>query len=379
MDVAENHSSIIGDYFVKAVIIAGGFGTRLRPLSCTRPKHLFPIGGRPLLDWTLERLADARVEQVVFAINYMSEAFVRQYGKSVCGMKVHYCRELRPLGTGGCVKNAEKTIGHDEDFLLLNGDILSKIDYAQLVAQHAKNGGVATIALHKVEDPSRYGVVDLVDKSRVKQFVEKPPRGKAPSNLINAGVYALSPRIFDYIPDKKCVSIERETFPALVRDNELFGYIFEGLWIDIGELSDFLKGNRLLLDSAPKAGRPVKTVRIASTAKIIKPVALGDRTVIEDNSTIGPHVTLSEGVTVGKGVHIKNSVIFPGATVSDLSRIKGAIIGEEVLVGKRVSIAENCMIGDHVKLNDDVTVAKGVTICPNREVAADARVSRCLL
>ena len=364
---------------MKAVIIAGGFGTRLRPLSCTRPKHLFPIGGKPLLDWTLARLGDAGVNDVVFALNYMSEAFVKQYGKSAYGMKVHYCHEMRPLGTGGCVKNAEKTIGHDEDFLLLNGDILSKIDYTQLIAQHAKNCGIATISLRRVKDPSRYGVVDLDKNNHIKRFVEKPARGQAPSNLINAGVYALNPRIFDYIPNKKRVSIERETFQALVRDDELFGFLFKGLWIDLGEPSDFLKGNRLLLDSEPEAERLGETARIASKARIIRPVAIGERTVVKDNSTIGPHVTLSEGVKVGKGVQIQNSVVFPRVTISDFSQIQGAIIGEEVFIGRRVKIAPNCLIGDHVKLNDDVRMVKGVTVCPHREVSANTRISQCLM
>ncbi|HKZ94866.1 MAG TPA: NDP-sugar synthase [Candidatus Bathyarchaeia archaeon] len=364
---------------MKAVIIAGGFGTRLRPLSCTRPKHLFPIGGKPLLDWTLERLADAGVTEIVFAVNYMSGAFVRQYGKSAYGTKTHYCRESKPLGTGGCVKNAERIIGHNESFLLLNGDILSKIDYADLLAQHTRNGGIATIALHRVDDPSRYGVVELADKNRVKRFVEKPPHGKAPSNLINAGVYALSTKILDYIPSKRRVSIEREVFPALARDNELFGYEFSGPWIDIGEPADFLKGNRLLLDSELKKGSIAKTARVASTAIINNPVAIGERTKIGARSTVGPHVTLGEGVAIGKSVLVKNSVIFPRTVVSDFSRIKDAIIGEGVSVGKRVKIVEGCLIGDHVTIHDGVKIAKGVTLCPHKEVTEDTRISKCLM
>jgi len=353
---------------VKAVIIAGGFGTRLRPLSCTRPKHLFPIAGKPLLDWTLERLAKSGVTEVIFAVNYLSEAFMEHYGKSAYGMRISYCHESRPLGTGGCVKNAEDVIGHDEPFLLLNGDILSKVDYAKLVTQHARNGGTATVALHGVRDPSRYGAVEIAEKNRIKRFVEKPPRGKAPSNLINAGVYALSPEIYEYIPTGRRVSIERETFPALARDGELFGYRFEGQWIDVGEPSDFIKGNRLMLDSELRNGHVSESADIDGGAQIINPVTVGEHTKIRARSRIGPHVSLSNNVDVGEDTHIKNSVVFPGAVISDASSVEGTIIGEETFIGKKVRIGGRCVIGDHVVIRDGVMLTKGVTVCPYREV-----------
>lgn len=369
----------LGTKLVKAVIIAGGFGTRLRPLSCTRPKHLFPLAGKPLLDWTLERLANSGVNEIVFAINYMADAFSKRYGKSAFGMKTNYCQESEPLGTGGCVKNAESIIGHDEDFLLLNGDILSELDYLQLVAKHRKNNGVATITLHRVRDPSRYGVVELAEGNRIKCFIEKPPKGKAPSNLINAGIYALSPEIFNYIPANKRVSIERVVFPALARNNELFGYKFNGLWIDIGEPSDFLKGNRILLDSHLEKNRIAKTAKIGNTARISNPVAIGEHVTIGEKSTIGPYVTLGDRVTIGNGVDIRNSVVLSGTTVSDSCCVEGAIIGEKVSMGKGIRIAADCLIGDHVTIHDNLRLARGVTVCPYREVIDSLRASTSLM
>ena len=372
-------TSNIGDHSVKAVIIAGGYGTRLRPLSCTRPKHLFPIGGKPLLDWTLERLAKGGTDEVVFAVNYLSQAFVKRYGESAYKMKLHYSREARPLGTGGCVKNAEKIIGHDEAFLLLNGDILSNVDYAKLYAQHKKNNATATMTLHKVDDPTRYGVVEMAEKNRIKRFVEKPERGKAPSNLINAGVYVLSPEIFNYISDKKPISIEREVFPLLVRDNKLFGYESEGLWIDIGEPSDYLKGNRLLLDAELKNGRRAKSAKLEGTVKISNPVVIGEGTSIGDKSRIGPHVSIGENAIIGRGVSIENSIVFPGTVVSDFSSLKGAIIGEDAIIGKWVKIEDNCIVGDHVMIHDNVTLTKGVTVCPQKEVTESVLSPKCLM
>lgn len=379
MHAGSDTTSNIGDQCVKAVIIAGGFGTRLRPLSCTRPKHLFPIGGKPLLDWTLERLAKNGTNEVVFAVNYLFQAFVKRYGESAYGMKLHYSREARPLGTGGCVKNAEKTIGHNEPFLLLNGDILSNVDYAKLYAEHKKNGAIATMTLHKVDDPTRYGVVELGQKNCIKRFVEKPERGRAPSNLINAGVYALSPQIFNYISEKKPISIEREVFPLLVQDNKLFGYESEGLWIDIGEPSDYLKGNKLLLDAELKKGSIASSVELEGDVEINNPVVIGEHANIGDKSKIGPHVAIGENADIGKGVCIENSIIFPGTVISDFSSLKGAIIGEDAIIGKWVKIEDNCIVGDHAMINDNVTLTKGVTVCPQKEVTESVLSPKCLM
>lgn len=379
MDTVKIPISNIGDYCLKAVIIAGGFGTRLRPVSCTRPKHLFPIAGKPLLDWTFERLTKNGVNETVFAVNHMSEAFVKRYGKSTNSMKIHYAHESKPLGTGGCVKNAEKIIGRNENFLLLNGDIISNIDYAHLMNQHAKNRCTATITLHRVNDPSRYGVVELAKHNRIKRFIEKPPRENAPSNMINAGAYALSPKIFDYIPSGKRVSIEHEVFPTLAEDNELFGYEFEGLWIDVGEPSDFLEGNRLLLDSELQNGQIAKSARVKSNAKISNPVAVGAHTKIGDRSMVGPHVTLGDYVVVGRNVRIRNSVVFSGTVISDFSSIEGAIIGEQVSIGKQVKMKDNVMIGDQAIIHDGVKLASGVAVCPYKEVTESTRITKCFV
>ena len=183
---------------MNAIILAGGIGSRLRPLSCTRPKLLFPILNKPLLDWTLEGLAEAGISGVTLAVKYMAEAFIQRYGKSTQGMRISYSREKIPMRTGGAIKYAEGLIGHKEPFLVLNGDIFTRIDYTNILKTHNENGAVATIAIYRVEDPSRYGTVKLKEENRVSQFVEKAPREHAPSNLINAGVYVLDPKILTH-------------------------------------------------------------------------------------------------------------------------------------------------------------------------------------
>ena len=351
---------------MKAVILAGGFGTRLRPLSCTRPKLLFPIGNKPLLDWTLKNLAESNVKEVILAVNYMAEAFIHRYGNTAYKMKLHYSRETVPLGTGGPIKKAEDTIGHDEPFLVLNGDIFTTINYAEVVKSHKENDAVASIMLYEVEDPSRYGTVELAKSNRVVRFVEKPPKSKAPSNLVNAGIYVLEPEIFDYIPEGKRVSIEREVFPKLAVKKKLYAYDFEGLWIDIGKHEDFLHANRLLLDSEVK--RLSKRKPKETSGEIENPVVIGKNVKIEEKSKIGPYAAIGDDVSLGKGVRIENSIIFPNAIISDFSSIRGAIIGEGAILGKWVKIEDNCIVGDYAMISDNVTLTQGVTVCPSKEV-----------
>jgi len=364
---------------LKALVLAGGVGTRLRPLSCTRPKLLLPVGNKPLLDRTLERLAESGIEEVVLAVNYMAEAFIQRYGKSKHGMKISYSREKTPLRTGGPIKKAEELIGRQKPFLILNGDILTNIDYAELAEKHKENNAVATIALYKVEDPSRYGTVKLTEKNRVVQFEEKPASGKAPSSLANAGIYVLDPQIFDYIPGGRPVSIEREIFPRLADEGKLYGHDFEGFWIDIGEPKDYLKANRLLLDTEIKKSQLGRGVAMETGAEIKDPTVVDEGVNIGEKSKIGPHAALGKHVVLGKGVHVEDSVVFPGTTISDFASIKDAIIGEDVIIGRRVKIKDGCIVGDHAVIRDNVTLTGGVTVCPSREVSESVFTSKCLM
>jgi len=364
---------------LKAVILAGGFGTRLRPLSCTRPKLLFPVGNKPLLDWKLERLAKSGIKEVILAVNYMAEAFSQRYGDSAYGMKLFYSKEEKPLGTGGPIKNAEEIIGREESFLVLNGDILTNLDYSKLVKEHREKDATATISLYQVDDPSRYGVAELTEKNRIVQFVEKPSRDKAPSNLINAGVYVLEHKIFDYVPSGQPVSIERKVFPKLADEGKLYGYPFEGLWTDIGKLEDYLKANKLLLDIEIKKSQLGKDARLKSGVKIKDPTIVGEKVVIGEKSEIGPYVAVGERAILGKEVHVQNSVIFSGTEISDFTTVQGAVIGEDVTIGRKVKIGEGCMISDHAVIRDNVTLAREVTVCPSREVTESVLTPKCLI
>jgi mannose-1-phosphate guanylyltransferase len=354
---------------LKALILVGGFGTRLRPLSCTRPKALFPIINKPLLQWTFERLAKNRIEEVILATSYQTETLIKQHRLPKNGLTVIYSRDpfRKLLGTGGPIKKAEKLIGHESPFLVLNGDIFADINYTELLKTHEQKRAAATMALFRVEDPSRYGIAELKKGNCIKRFIEKPSRNTTSSHLINAGAYVLSPKIFNYIPESRAVSIEHEVFPKLARENNLYGYVFDGLWKDIGEPEEYLELNKILLESSVV----LQKHKVKTKAKIEPPVAFDKGVFIKEKSVVGPHVILGQDVTIGESVRIRDSVAFSGVTISDHATIDGAIIGEGVVIGRKAKIDKGCMLGDYVRIKDGVSLAGGVLVCSAKEVSKD--------
>ena len=352
---------------MKALILAGGFGTRLRPLSCTRPKTLFPIVNRPLLQWIYERLAENDVAEAILAVNKQTEWFIKQKKLKKHGLKIRYSSDPlnTPLGTAGPIKRAEKLIGHDEPFLVLNGDIFADLSYREILETHRKRKAVGTIALCEVENPSRYGVAELDRGNRIKRFIEKPDRGTAPTNFINAGVYVVSPKIFDFIQKGKAVSMEREIFPQLAQKRVLYGHVTHGLWMDIGKPDEYLKTNKILLDQLFIE----RKWQYSGDFTVRPSVALDNHVTVESRSVVGPYAVLGKGVHIGRGVQIRDSVIFPNVKIGDSSSIEGAIIGEGASIGKTVKVGRGCIVGDRAKIRDDVLLSEEVAICPGKEVS----------
>jgi NDP-sugar pyrophosphorylase family protein len=356
---------------VKALILAGGFGTRLRPLSCTRPKLIFPVANKPILDWILNNLSKHGVTHVVLAVNYLADVLIHNFGDTKYGIDISYSYEKKPLGTGGPIKKAEDLLNDDnEPFLVLNGDILTSINYLDLLKMHKKTDAMATLALYEVEDPSRFGVVDINGKGQIRRFVEKPTIEDAPSKLINAGVYVLDQSIFEIIPEGRKISIEREILPLLAVKDRLYGVKFDGIWVDVGKPGDFMRANKLVLDLIASEGPSLeKNVTIDKNATIIPPVAIGKGAVIKEETCIGPYVSIGEGVTVSKGTKIEDSVIFSKAWINHFTSIRGAIIGEGAIIEGWVKIEDGCIVGDHAIINNNVTLTQNVKVCPSKEVS----------
>jgi mannose-1-phosphate guanylyltransferase len=347
------------------LILAGGFATRLRPLSCGRPKTLLPIVNKPLIQWIFERLSNSCVKEAILAVNALTQFYIKQQRPRKYGLKIEFSIDppKMPLGTAGPIKKAERLIGHDEPFIVLNGDIFADINYKELFNIHAKTDALATIALVKVNNPCRFGVAEMTNGNLIKRFIEKPAKDKAPSNLINAGVYVLSPKIFDYIPPGKAVSIEREVFPKLALEGRLFGHLVNGLWMDIGKPEEYLKANRIILDLQAETRKQGNEKNFVTN----NPVALDKGISIGEKSVIGPYAILGKNVSVGKNVQIRNSVVFPNVEIGDLSCIDGAIVGEGARIGKNVKINCGCIIGDHVRIRENLELSG--KICPGKEVS----------
>jgi mannose-1-phosphate guanylyltransferase len=279
-----------------------------------------------------------------------------------------------PLGTAGPIKKAEKLLKNSEPFLVLNGDVFADLNYKELVENHKEKNALATIALCEVEDPTRYGVADITENGRIKKFIEKPAKGTAPTKLINAGIYVLSPKIFQYIPKGKAVSMEREVFPKLAEDEVLYGHVVHGLWIDIGKPEEYLQTNKLLLDAMGNRQKH----KNADKFKLKNPVALDKGVSIGENSIIGPYAVLGKNVTVGKNAQIRDSVIFPDAKIDDFTSINGAIIGEGAVIGKKVKIGKGCIIADQAKVKDKITLTKEAAVCPAKEVSENILKTRII-
>jgi mannose-1-phosphate guanylyltransferase len=319
-----------------------------------------------LLQWIFERLAKNNVKETVLAVNQLTEFYIKQNRVPKSGLKVRYSHDppKKPLGTGGPVKHAERFLGH-EPFLVLNGDIFADINYKELMETHIKTGALATLSLCQVEDPSRYGVAEITKSGRITRFTEKPPKGTEPSNLINAGVYVLNPEVLQLIPEGRAVSMEREIFPKLATNGELFGHVVHGLWMDIGKPEEYLQTNKIILDAISVKRKRKRTSRF----QLKEPIALDKDVSVADGAVIGPYAVLGKNVTVGKNTHIKDSVIFSGTNIGNSAWINGAIIGEEAEIGDHVKFGKGCIIADHAKITKGVSLTDDMAVCPAKVVS----------
>lgn len=311
-----------------AIVLAGGFGTRMRPLTHTRPKPLLPILNVPMIDHVVRWLPH-EVDRVVLAVNYMADAIRDHLARSDLGKEVLVIEEDEPLGTGGAFRNALPEVT-GEEFIGLNGDLLCSLDLQEMVDFHRERGGIGTIALWEVDDPSRYGVVELEGGDRITTFVEKPEPGTAPSNLINAGAYVLRTEILDLVEPGVFTSIEREVFPRVL-DRGLHGFRFSGYWVDAGTPEAYLRVHRELLDrTGPVVGEGVV---FHPSAQVDTTTLIGDGVVLGE-ARLGPYAALGEGCVVGEGASITDSVLFPGVTVGAGASISHSILGEDAEVGR---------------------------------------------
>lgn len=328
---------------MRAVVLVGGVGTRLRPLTLSTPKQMLPIVNRPMIEHVVGHLLAHGVDDVVLSMGYRPDAFSTAYRDGVCaGVLLHYAVEPEPLGTAGAIRFAALDAGIDERFVVVNGDVLTDLDLAQLLRFHEAREAEASIALHRVEDPSAFGVVPTDADGRVQAFVEKPAREDAPTDLINAGTYVFEPSMLDRIPAGTKVSVERETFPAVVADGGLFAMDGETYWIDAGTPPQYLRAQLDLLDGG--RGRPLQGV--SDDAHV------HGRASVE-RSVLGPGVVVESGAVVRDAVLLSDAVVAVGASVTS------SVVGPGAVIGPGAQLDDLCMIGDGVRI-DDGAVLRGV-------------------
>ena len=287
-----------------AIVLVGGFGTRLRPLTLTRPKQMLPVVDRPMIEHVVGRLGEQGITRAVLSLGYRPDAFEAAYPERRCaGVELFYAVEPQPLDTAGAIAFAARMADVQDTFVAVNGDVISDFPLADLLDAHRGSGAAATITLTPVEDPSRYGVVVCDPDGRVQAFVEKPPADEAPSQWINAGIYVIDPSVLELIPEDRPASIERETFPALVQKGLLYAVAHDGFWIDAGTPAAYLEAQIALAGGT----------HIHSTAEI-------DPRARITNSVIMAHVTVSADARVA------DSVLLPYSTVQANAEIRRAIV-----------------------------------------------------
>ena len=349
------------------MILAGGYATRLRPLSYALPKLLFPVGGKPILERTIEHLSSFGVNEVILAVNYLADQLREHLGEEYRGVKIKYSIEPKPLGTGGPIAFARQYY-RSETLLAMNGDIVSEIDLDGMRRVHESNDALATIALHEVDDPTRFGVAGLDEYSRIREFVEKPKLMDAPSRLINAGAYLLEPQAVDRIPKGRKVIIEREVFPALASEGKLFGYVHSGSWFDIGNISDFRNANFALLEK--KTENKIEA-RIAQSAELTDPVLIGEHAIVEEGAKLGPRTIIGRRAQIHRNASVAETIVFDDTEIGSDSSIEGAVIGNSATIGKGVVIQKGAVIAGYMNIHDNVRLTRDVYVHPYKEIEED--------
>ncbi|XP_023944751.1 mannose-1-phosphate guanyltransferase beta [Bicyclus anynana] len=352
----------LGD--IRALILVGGYGTRLRPLTLSRPKPLVEFANKPILMHQIEALVEAGVTQVILAVSYRAEDMEKELTEQVSklGVTLTFSHETEPLGTAGPLALARELLSASpEPFFVLNSDVICEFPFKDLAKFHRSHGKEGTIVVTKVEEPSKYGVVVYKENGEIEQFVEKPQ--EFISNKINAGMYILNPSVLDRIKLQP-TSIEKEVFPFMAKDEQLYAMELQGFWMDVGQPKDFLTGMCLYLTSL----RQKNSDMLHEGDGVVGNVVIDPTATIGKGCRIGPNVTIGPNVVVEDGACIKRSTILRGACVRQHAWLDSCIVGWRSVVGRWVRM-ENCtVLGEDVIVKDELYI-NGGQVLPHKSIA----------
>lgn len=361
-----------------AVILAGGAGTRMRPLTYARRKELVPLLTRPLLEYRLANLRDHGVTQVILACSQGMGEVEQHFGDGAAlGIALRYHYEDRPLGSGRAVKEAARAFGASGTLAVCNGDILTNVDLAAMLDQHRRTGATLSISLAPVDDPWHFGVVAVDDALRIGHFIEKPPQGEEPSNLINAGTWLWEPQVLDRIPDDESAVrdgfSERVLFPGIIADGLRVQGFIEDLWVDVGAPDRYLRATRLLLE---REARRLDTeaivdasAQIANGARLEGHVLVGAGASVAVGAVVRGPAVLGERSSVGEGARVDGCVLWEDARIGAGARVSGSIIAAGAEVGAG-AVAEDAVLADGARVAPDHILPPGARLMPGEVAAA---------
>jgi mannose-1-phosphate guanylyltransferase len=359
-----------------AVILVGGQGTRLRPLTDRIRKDMLPLVDRPLLAFTFEHLRGHGVRRGIVSCGYLPTQIKAHFGSAYGDLELSYHVEEEPLGTAGGIAFAGGNI--DETFFALNGDSLRDADLGELVRFHRDTGAKATILLTPVADPSRYGLVRLDSDGRVSTFLEKPRPEEIDTNLINAGLYVLEPEVLELVPHGRAVSIERDVFPRLAEEGSVYGLALEGYWLDVGTPEAYLQAHRDVLERSfptetgdalgPDFMLVHESAKVHEGARLVPPVYVGPGAVVEDGARAGSLAVIGAGAQLARGALVENAVVGARVKVGAATAVVGSIVGDESELGPGCEVRNLGVVGPGAKLG------RGNAIDHGLRVGADQRI-----
>jgi mannose-1-phosphate guanylyltransferase/phosphomannomutase len=374
---------------MRAVVMAGGEGTRLRPLTSNQPKPMVPIVGRPCLEHVVELLRRHGFEEVVITLAFLPQAIRSYFGNgSTLGLELEYSVEEVPLGTAGSVRLASGRL--NETTLVISGDALCDIDLTQLIAVHRQKEAAVTIGLKSVENPLEFGIVVTDDDGRVERFLEKPSWGEVFSDTINTGIYVLEPEVLKHVPTEGPYDFSKELFPKLLELGEpIYGHVCDGYWQDIGNLDQFRAANFDALDEKVQLSIPGlrlndnvwigEGVEVDDVEAIEGPAFIGADSRIDAGAAVGPYAVLSSGVTLREGARVTRSIIDTGSYVGRSALVEGAVLGRNCELRQHVRLHEGVAIGDQVTIGEESVLYPGVRVYPYKEVETGSQIRESVI
>ncbi len=375
---------------MKAVVMAGGEGTRLRPLTSLRPKPMVPIVNQPVMEHIIGLVKHHGITDVVATLAFMPKVIEDYFGDGEeWALNISYALEETPLGTAGSVKNAESLIG-DETFVVISGDALTDIDLTEVIRFHKEKGGLVTIVLKSMPDPLEFGVVITAEDGRIERFLEKPTWGQVFSDTINTGIYVIEPEVLEHIPSGQPYDFSSQLFPDLMeKGHDLYGCIVDGYWCDVGSLESYMEVHRDILDGKAMIFVPGVQAReglwVAEGADIDSDAVIGDKVVIGPNCTVragarvGDYTVLGDNCVIGKNTEVSHSVLWNDTFLGKSSTVRGAVLCRRVDVRARAAIDMGAVIGDETTIGQGSHVGAGVQIYPYKRVEPAALVNESLI